>query len=201
MISVFRQYLRRNQNQATNMHSFRSMLIAVFLALLSSTTAVPKGSVIDKKDTVPLALDCIVSALALASLPSPFTLSVITDKDPIPWTVIFTGIQTLNGYQPSITRSNISEPEFEPFFRLTNGKLTVGPGGDNNLTAYFGPSLSDSPLSFNGLYFGNVTSENSFCVINSCDANGSTYLELRTSQCKGHHTPFSINHSPVLLLD
>ena len=159
------------------MYPLGSAFIGVFLTLLSRSTAIPTYPVV--KET----LGCLVPALGLSSILSPFTLSVITDKDPTPWTVVFSEVRTKDGYQPFITRAIIAEPIFVAAFNFQNGKLTVGPA-NNNLTGYFGPSPSVLPPAVYALYFDDVRNDGKFYAVYNCDGDGKTYLELRTYYSK-----------------
>lgn len=157
------------------MYFVGSTVIGVFLAILSRTTAVP---------TDPL----------ISGIPDPFTLSAVTWKDPIPWTVIIAEYRTADGYQPVITREVFSEPKFEPSFSFQNGKLTIGPAKDG-LIGYFAPSPSGSPPLLEPFNFDNVTYNTKFYVANNRDSTGTTYLELRTYYRNAHHFIFEFSDS------
>lgn len=174
------------------MHSPKFIFIGALLALSSTTTAIPRSPEVNKTDDSPTTRECFVPALGVHSLQDPFTLSVITDEDPKPWTVIFSDSRTQNGYQLSITRYIIAEPEFEPLFQFENGKLTAGPESDG-LTAFFGPSPPVRPPLLDGLYFDDVTPGGKFYGAYNCDAKGSKYLELRTSERNCHHSTVFFN--------
>lgn len=155
------------------MPPLKSVLLGVFLAGFSFTTAAPH----------------VVPASAVESLEKPFSLSALTDDDPVPWTVIFSEIRFSTGYTPFITRESIAEPTFEPLFTLSKGKLTVGPASDN-LTAYFGPALPVFPPLLDALYFDDVEDKATFFVVYNSNAKGNTYLELRTSDRNFHLSLF-----------
>lgn len=177
---------------------FRSIFIEVFIAFLSHTSAVPTEPVINQTVDVSTATDCLVPPVGLSTLLNTFTLSAVTDDDPIPWTVIFAEVRNEYGYQPFITREVIPEPTFEPAFSFQNGKLTVGPKSDN-LTAYFRDSSLVEPPVLDPLYFDNVEHEGKFYATNNCDANGTTYLELRTFYRNDYPVPVLFNHRLIII--
>lgn len=161
------------------MRSFKFSIIGVSLLVLSSTRAFPTDQVSSRQIDGSIAPNCLVSPISLSTIPDLFTLSAFTWGDPTPWTVIFEGIRTDDGYHPIITRDVIIEPKFQPSFSFQDGKLAIGPATDN-LTAYFVSSPSISPSFLKPLSFSNVEFESKFYGINSCDSKGTTYLGLRT---------------------
>lgn len=184
------------------MHCLTSFFFGVFFALLLNTTAEPavkKKPAVKKTGYVPPARGCRGPARSLDSLYTSFTLSTITDKDPIPWTVVISESRGENGYQPGITREVILEPTFQPEFHITNGKLSMGPASDN-LTAYFGPSPAVWPPVLVALCFDDVKYEDQFFATYSCDVSGVSYLELRSFQRRDHLNSVLFSHSSILVV-
>jgi hypothetical protein len=162
------------------MHAPNTLFLTSILALLFSTiTAAPAPAVPEI---------CVVRPIAFSTIASPFTLSALTltAEDPnnnnnIEWPVQLDPPSATRTTEPFISRTKIAQP----LFRLTNGNLTTGGTDHDQFAAYFGPTIQIFPPVLQPVQFGGISSASpGFSAVFNCDAEGNTFLELRTFQRK-----------------